>query len=80
MAKEMKTNAGSNELPTFSKISMVVTADSDFDLISVRYLNKYKVKVKVLGKVDCCEDMTETFYGIGEENPFPEEEFFEKYL
>jgi len=80
IVKEMKTNANSTEFPTFESVYMELSVDKNLQVISVTYKGKYKVKIAVLGEVDCEENMTETFYGIDQTTSFDEEEFFNSYL
>lgn len=80
MVKEMKTNAGSKEEPSFASIKMTVETDDSLQVVSVRYESVYTVKVAFFGEVECSEDMTESYYAFGEELEFPESEFFDRYV
>ena len=77
IVKEMKTNAGSKDYPTFSAVKITLTADKNLRVISAHYECAYTVKIAVLGEVDCEEDVTEYFYGFNQTTTFDEKEIFE---
>ena len=64
MTKEMKTNAHSENYPTFTDIKVTVKTDLSLQVISVRYECKYNIKMPLLGEMDCEEDTTEYFYSF----------------
>ena len=80
IVKEMKTNAGSSEEPTFKSIKMTVKADLSLQVLSVKYECEYSVKIPILGAMDCVEDMTEYYYGFNQTKSYPQEEIFSNYL
>ncbi len=78
MLREMKANSGMSNYSTFEKAEIVVTMDADWQVKSLRTDCKYKVPM--LGGLDCVEDITETFSGIGTQGDLPEKEFFEQFF
>ena len=80
MTKEMKTNAHSENYPTFTDIKVTVKTDLSLQVISVRYECKYNIKMPLLGEMDCEEDTTEYFYSFNQTSSFPEQEFFSLYV
>ena len=57
IVKEMKTNAGSKDEPVFKSAKLTLTTNSSLEVVSVRYECVYDVKIVVLGKVECEEDI-----------------------
>ena len=80
IVKEMRTNANSKEDPIFTSVKMTVKTTKSLEVISVKYECSYKIKIAVLGKVECSEDMTEYFYGFNQTESFGEQSFFNSFL
>lgn len=64
IAREMKFNSGSSELPTFQSVTLTAQIYKNGTIKSIRYQHEYKIKMPVLGKVSCKEDTTESFYEL----------------
>lgn len=75
---EMRTSAGTKAFPDFLKAQLLVTMDSNWQVVSVTTDCQYKVAM--LGGITCTESLTETFSDIGEVEQLPHFEFFEQYF
>lgn len=75
---EMRTSAGTKAFPEFLKAQLLVTMDSNWQVVSITTDCQYKVAM--LGGITCTESLTETFSDIGEVNQLPHFEFFEQYF
>ena len=74
--REMKCSASLDNLPVFEKISVTVTMDKEWKIISINYDGIYRVD-KFLGITSTCnETLTEKFYDIGTVTDYPERALF----
>ena len=76
IVKEMKTNSNSENLPIFESVYMEIFVDGQLNVKKITYKGKYKVKIAILGELDCQENVEEVFYGFNQTTTFPEKEFF----
>ncbi len=75
---EMRTSAGTSAFPQFLRAELYVTMDANWKVQSLTTDCEYKVAL--LGGTLCKENLTETFYDIGEVEEVDNTDFFSQYF
>ncbi len=77
--RKIKYNSGSSEYPVFSSISLKMTFNSKWQILSIETEEKYEVKIKLIGWINTSTKLVETF-DYSSDLVIPDLTFWEPYL